>query len=77
MALVDARSILAAASEPPNPQRPVRRWCWRCRSCRRSLRLRDRRPVMTATTPVLAPDFAEGLRRLKLAAMRRLAPSSS
>jgi DNA replication protein DnaC len=29
---------------------------------------------MTATTPVLAPDLTEGLRRLKLAAMRRLAP---
>jgi len=29
---------------------------------------------MTAVTPVLAPDLTEGLRRLKLAAMRRLAP---
>ena len=29
---------------------------------------------MTATTPALAPDLVEGLRRLKLAAMRRLAP---
>jgi DNA replication protein DnaC len=29
---------------------------------------------MTAATPVLAPDLVEGLRRLKLAAMRRLAP---
>jgi DNA replication protein DnaC len=29
---------------------------------------------MTATTPVLASDLTEGLRRLKLAAMRRLAP---
>jgi DNA replication protein DnaC len=29
---------------------------------------------LTATTPVLAPDLTEGLRRLKLAAMRRLAP---
>jgi DNA replication protein DnaC len=29
---------------------------------------------MTATTPMLAPDLTEGLRRLKLAAMRRLAP---
>jgi DNA replication protein DnaC len=29
---------------------------------------------MTATTPVLAADLTEGLRRLKLAAMRRLAP---
>ena len=30
---------------------------------------------MTATTPPpLAPDLAAGLRRLKLAAMRRLAP---
>jgi DNA replication protein DnaC len=29
---------------------------------------------MTAAAPVLAPDLVEGLRRLKLAAMRRLAP---
>ena len=29
---------------------------------------------MTAPTPVLAPDLAAGLRRLKLAAMRQLAP---
>jgi DNA replication protein DnaC len=29
---------------------------------------------MTAATPTLAPDLVEGLRRLKLAAMRRLAP---
>ena len=29
---------------------------------------------MTATAPVLAPDLADGLRRLKLAAMRQLAP---
>jgi DNA replication protein DnaC len=29
---------------------------------------------MTAATPALAPDLTEGLRRLKLAAMRRLAP---
>ena len=29
---------------------------------------------MTAAVPPLAPDLAEGLRRLKLAAMRRLAP---
>jgi DNA replication protein DnaC len=30
--------------------------------------------VVTAATPPLAPDLTEGLRRLKLAAMRRLAP---
>ena len=29
---------------------------------------------MSAPTPVLAPDLAQGLRRLKLAAMRELAP---
>ena len=29
---------------------------------------------MTAAAPPLAPDLNEGLRRLKLAAMRRLAP---
>ena len=29
---------------------------------------------MTAAVPPLAPDLTEGLRRLKLAAMRRLAP---
>ena len=29
---------------------------------------------MTAATPPLAPDLAAGLRRLKLAAMRQLAP---
>jgi DNA replication protein DnaC len=29
---------------------------------------------MSATTPVLAPDLVEGLRRLKLSAMRQLAP---
>lgn len=29
---------------------------------------------MTAKAPVLAPDLVEGLRRLKLAAMRQLAP---
>jgi len=32
---------------------------------------------MTAAVPPLAPDLAEGLRRLKLAAMRRLARSCS
>ena len=37
-------------------------------------RLRHRRAVMTAAAPPLAPDLAAGLRRLKLAAMRRLAP---
>ncbi|MGH3402400.1 MAG: IS21-like element helper ATPase IstB, partial [Streptosporangiaceae bacterium] len=37
-------------------------------------RLRDRRPPVTAAPPALAPDLASGLRRLKLAAMRRLAP---
>ena len=37
-------------------------------------RLRHRRAVMTAAVPPLAPDLTEGLRRLKLAAMRRLAP---
>ncbi|MGH3874873.1 MAG: hypothetical protein ACRDSR_25780 [Pseudonocardiaceae bacterium] len=29
---------------------------------------------MTGQPPALAPDLADGLRRLKLAAMRRLAP---
>ena len=29
---------------------------------------------MNASAPALAPDLADGLRRLKLAAMRRLAP---
>jgi len=29
---------------------------------------------VTAKTPALAPDFVDGLRRLKLAAMRQLAP---
>ncbi len=29
---------------------------------------------MTAAPPALAPDLADGLRRLKLAAMRHLAP---
>jgi len=29
---------------------------------------------MSGSTPVLAPDLVEGLRRLKLAAMRQLAP---
>ena len=29
---------------------------------------------MTAAPPVLAPDLVEGLRRLKLATMRRIAP---
>ena len=29
---------------------------------------------MTAKTPALAPDLVDGLRRLKLAAMRQLAP---
>lgn len=29
---------------------------------------------MSAAPPVLAPDLVEGLRRLKLAAMRQLAP---
>jgi hypothetical protein len=32
---------------------------------------------MTAAAPQLAPDLAEGLRRLKLTAMRRLARSCS
>ena len=29
---------------------------------------------MSAAAPALAPDLADGLRRLKLAAMRQLAP---
>ena len=29
---------------------------------------------MTTTPPALAPDLTEGLKRLKMAAMRRLAP---
>ena len=37
-------------------------------------RLRHRRAVMTAAAPPLAADLTDGLRRLKLAAMRRLAP---
>jgi hypothetical protein len=37
-------------------------------------RLRDRGPVMTAAPPPLAPGLAAGLHRLKLAAMRQLAP---
>ena len=39
-----------------------------------AVRLRHRRAGMTAAAPPLAPDLTEGLRRLKLAAMRRLAP---
>jgi len=35
---------------------------------------RGREHVMSAAPPVLAPDLVEGLRRLKLAAMRQLAP---
>ncbi|HEY2764696.1 MAG TPA: IS21-like element helper ATPase IstB [Pseudonocardiaceae bacterium] len=37
-------------------------------------RLRHRRPVVNAPAPALAPDLVDGLRRLKLAAMRQLAP---
>ena len=37
-------------------------------------RHRDREVVVSAAAPALAPDLADGLRRLKLAAMRQLAP---
>jgi IstB-like ATP binding protein len=37
-------------------------------------RRRGRELVVTAAPPTLAPDIADGLRRLKLAAMRHLAP---
>ena len=36
--------------------------------------LRDRRTAVSTAPPPLAPDLTAGLRRLKLAAMRRLAP---
>ena len=73
----DVRSILAAGAGAPQPTdgrgragtRPARR------PGPAAGRLRDRSPVMTAAAPPpLAPDLAAGLRRLKLAAMRRLAP---
>ena len=41
---------------------------------RRRRRHRGREVVVSAAAPALAPDLADGLRRLKLAAMRQLAP---
>ena len=71
----DVRSILAAGPGTPAPGRRGRAGA---RAARRpgppAVGLRDRRAVMTAAAPPLAPDLTEGLRRLKLAAMRRLAP---
>ena len=73
----DVRSILAAGAGAAAA--PARRGRARPGPARRpgppAGRLRDRGPVMTAAAPPpLAPDLAAGLRRLKLAAMRRLAP---
>ena len=72
----DVRSILGAGAGLPGQGGPRRRA--RPGPARRpgpaAGRLRDRRAVMTAAPPPLAPDLAAGLRRLKLAAMRQLAP---
>ena len=70
------------AVHPGRRRRPARHGQPRRRARPRAARrpgpaavgLRDRRPVMTAAPPPLAPDLAAGLRRLKLAAMRQLAP---
>src|SRR5262249_47500343 len=45
-----------------------------CRPGPAAGRLRDRGAVMTAAAPPLAPDLVAGLRRLKLAAIRQIAP---
>ena len=72
----DVRSILAAGPGTAIPQ--AGRGGAGARAARRpgpaAGRLRHRRAGMTAAAPPLAPDLTEGLRRLKLAAMRRLAP---
>ena len=71
----DVRSILAADPGRPTPGPGGRAGP---RAARRpgppAVGLRHRRAVMTAAAPPLAADLTEGLRRLKLAAMRRLAP---
>jgi len=61
---------------PARQDRPGRRAGPRAARCPgpAAAALRDRRPVMTAAPPALAPDLAARLRRLKLAAMRHLAP---
>jgi hypothetical protein len=72
----DVRSILAAGSGTADP--PARRGRAGPAAARgpgpAAGRLRTRQAVMTAATPPLAADLAAGLRRLKLAAIRQLAP---
>ena len=72
----DVRSILAAGPGTADPRHRGGRAG--ARAARRpgppAVGLRHRRAVMTAAAPPLAADLTEGLRRLKLAAMRRLAP---
>src|SRR5574341_783965 len=71
----DVRSILDAGAGTRSPARPGTPWCSSCPWCRpgRCRTTRSGRPH-DRPTPTLAPDLAAGLRRLKLAAMRTLAP---
>ena len=84
----DVRSILAAGAGHPSPPPPGTPSCSNCPGsrpahCRTTPSAATTGPdppapavgvVVNATAPALAPDLAEGLRRLKLAAMRQLAP---
>ena len=62
------------ARAAPGPDPPAVRLHPRRHPDRRHRRHRDREVVVNAAAPALAPDLADGLRRLKLAAMRQLAP---
>ena len=81
---IDVRSV-PRPRRPVDPRRrhrcrpsdPARRRAHRRPPSRRdttAVGLRDRRPDMTAPTPTLPADLDAGLRRLRLGAMRRLAP---
>ena len=75
----DVRSILATNGQAPSPdpRRPSTRadLAEGANQIARGLQDRRRRVVMTAASPPPLPaDLTEGLKRLKMAAMRRLAP---
>jgi hypothetical protein len=71
----DVRSILGVGAGLPPRRPPAARSSWSCQPSR-SCRCPSTRSgaVMTAAPPPLAPDLAAGLRQVKLAAMRQLAP---
>ena len=84
----DVRSILAAGTGTPQPARPAMRWCWICHRADPLLEATRSRPPVTGAAhdhhnrystgcprrSGPAADLEAGLRRLKLAAVRRTAP---